>query len=688
MKSIDLTSKLLATENLTIVRTNSSTAYFDTESRVLNLPLWKDMTDELESMLSAHEVGHALFTTGDDWINEIKKIESKTEQSVLKGYFNVVEDARIEKLMKRKYPGLRKTFGTGYTQLVERDFFKIKNRDVDSMLLIDRINLYFKIGSLFDVDFSEEEMEYVERVDRAETIEEAIAVAKDLIEFAKKQKSETDQEEEIEDLEFDVRRRQNQNPDEEDEAGRDTGELEEDEEDESIEDLKSETDENLNQSLEQSTDLTTKYFYHEYITTIANDPIIDYKTVLNETNGVENYIPSYHRDRFDAFMIESERVVNYLVKEFEMRKSAQAYRRAQVSKSGSLNLNKLHSYQLTDDIFKRVTTIPNGKNHGMVFLLDWSGSMSNVIESTVKQVINLAMFCRRVNIPFEVYAFSDRHPRGRERNGTFNAEKNANLREELSETKDKNVIFTDGHFSLLNLFSSKMSNADFKKAAFRFSVPPTYYAEYYHLHGTPLNDALLQMLDFIPKYKKSNNIEKLTFITLTDGEGGNLCTSLRYGFSRSIYENGTGARLKAKHFVNDRVTGKSYEVSSFPGKHTETLLRMIKSRYDVTTIGFHLTTSSMHNVIRAYRSHFETPYTQVEIDAIRSGMRKEGFYSLMDTGRDELFVVQDSSTNIIDAELDVDGKASAATIARKFGKMLNNKKHSRILLDRFINHVA
>ena len=32
-----------------------------------------------------------------------------------------------------------------------------------------------------------------------------------------------------------------------------------------------------------------------------------------------------------------------------------------------------------EDIFKRLSIIPDAKNHGMILLLDWSGSMANVI---------------------------------------------------------------------------------------------------------------------------------------------------------------------------------------------------------------------------------------------------------------------------------------------------------------------
>ena len=73
----------------------------------------KDMAMYLVyDLLVGHEVGHALFTPDEDWIQQVK---------VPPQFVNVVEDARIEKLMKRKYAGLAKTFFNGYKELNEED---------------------------------------------------------------------------------------------------------------------------------------------------------------------------------------------------------------------------------------------------------------------------------------------------------------------------------------------------------------------------------------------------------------------------------------------------------------------------------------------------------------------------------------------------------------------------------------
>ena len=96
---------------------------------------------------------------------------------------------------------------------------------------------------------------------------------------------------------------------------------------------------------------------------------------------------------------DSMRTVNYLLKEFEMKKSADSYQRASVAKTGVLDTNKLFSAKYNDDVFKRNLTIPEGKNHGLVMIIDWSGSMANNIFGCIKQVIELTLFCKKVNIP-------------------------------------------------------------------------------------------------------------------------------------------------------------------------------------------------------------------------------------------------------------------------------------------------
>jgi hypothetical protein len=59
--SSELGAKLLANEDISVIRARVSTASFDIKNRVLTLPQWKDLTVTVEGMLIGHEVGHALY---------------------------------------------------------------------------------------------------------------------------------------------------------------------------------------------------------------------------------------------------------------------------------------------------------------------------------------------------------------------------------------------------------------------------------------------------------------------------------------------------------------------------------------------------------------------------------------------------------------------------------------------------
>ena len=143
-------AKLLATEDIVVEHKHVETAQFNTDTRVLILPIWEKASNDVYDMLVGHEVGHALFTPNQD-----------PPKHVPHQFMNVVEDARIEKLMKRKYLGLAKSFYKGYSELNDQDFFELDGEDISSFNLADRANLYFKIGSFLNLSFSTPEKEII-----------------------------------------------------------------------------------------------------------------------------------------------------------------------------------------------------------------------------------------------------------------------------------------------------------------------------------------------------------------------------------------------------------------------------------------------------------------------------------------------------------------------------------------------
>ena len=174
-------AKLLATEDLVVEHKKVETACFNVHTRVLTLPLWEKASNSVYDLLVSHECGHALFTPDEDWLEEHK---------IPQQFVNIVEDARVEKLMKRKYAGLAKTFFNGYKELHEDDFFSIADEDVSTMNLADRANLYFKVGNFIPLDFNVEEKEIIDLIASSETFSDTFVAAEKLYNYCKKEKQE------------------------------------------------------------------------------------------------------------------------------------------------------------------------------------------------------------------------------------------------------------------------------------------------------------------------------------------------------------------------------------------------------------------------------------------------------------------------------------------------------------------
>jgi hypothetical protein len=743
----DISTRLLAQENLLINRAPVQTASFDVKSRILTLPMWKNMTPVIEEMLKAHEVGHALYTNE----NLFTEFQSNNPKNVPFGYLNVLEDVRIEKLMKRKYPGLRKTFTAGYSELNERNFFAIKNRNISDLLLIDRINLWYKVGFKSGVKFTVSEKYLVDKIDKLESVNDVIALATSIYDFVKREndrkraerendveykKLKVEQEQDdLEDLESELLHdsemfddddwasdadfsdpEKNESDDEEDKdkltVKGNGGISEANETPEEFEDLESQTANAFARALAESADTSTEYVYVN-LPSFKNCSTIkvDYKTVLRETTEILEHIrtepnsygerdPNIDKvyDRYESFKNDTSRIVNYLIKEFEMKKAASDYKRQSVAKTGVLDTRKLASYKIREDLFKQITVTKDGFKHGMVFTIDWSGSMSDYLEETVKQLISLVTFCYRAKIPFEVYAFSDNC----NSNDIVMLQKE---REEDALLRQANTVYLGNHFKMIELFNSKATLSEFQRmcrnlyvmsCGYRSDRRPDRYGEKYQLNGTPLNEAIAWLYDYLGEFKTRHQIEKLTMIKLTDGDGGGVHRyikedgTLQY-VSGTEYRviNGKHVRIKQVGFILDKYTKKTYAFEGY--QFTNSVCKMIQDRHDAAVVGYHVIGRGrrelMYTVDRygVARNNIEQQDLAIKI---RKGFNDEMFFPVNLDGHDELFLLP-NTIKVDNTELEEDmSKLTSNQIARKFGKYLGAKKTSRVLLNRFVAAVA
>tara|TARA_B100000902_G_scaffold235855_1_gene223468 strand:+ start:40 stop:2160 length:2121 start_codon:yes stop_codon:yes gene_type:complete len=696
-------ARLLATENLIVEHRKVPTASFDVDRRVLTLPQWDKASGTVYDMLVGHEVGHALFTPNEDW---------RDLADCPKDFVNVIEDARIEKLMKRKFPGLRKSFAAGYKELNDKDFFSIQGEDTSKFSLIDRINLHFKIGASALIPFSIEEKVFVARTDIAETFEEVLQIAVDVYNFSNQteqveelpipesaEEGETDEGEEEESEEQNEEQspqsmpQGSQQPKSEPEFDEDEEEIEEEEEEEdgSQGGDHSKTQRSFDSSSENLSSRTNgrNPIYIEIPEKVElENHLVDWSLLHDWIDQNQTEAERYEvvDQEYREFRKSSQKEVNYLVKEFECRKSADAYARASQSKTGVLDTAKLHTYKYNDDIFKKVTVIPDGKNHGLLFLLDWSGSMSNEILATVKQVINLTAFCKKVQIPFEVYAFTNEWIAAKR---SMAGETNYMDYDYKGLEKNK-VYINQEFFHMMNFVSSRSNSKDYERMCLNLFREAYYYTHHvaYNatfgvgLSGTPLNEAIVMLNYIIPEFKQNNDLQKVNVCILSDGESGGAAYGHEIYLDHKDEFKVAARRIDWYQILRDRKTGRTY--TQFDGDNvTNTFIQQVRDRNPgVNVIGFRiLAGSQLTNFVGRY-ANFEG------YSAVQKQWKKEKSAIIPNpTAFTALYAI--SNTALDDTvEFNVESGAKKGEISRAFKKMLSKKATNKKLLNSFIEYVS
>ena len=694
-------ARLLATENLVVEHRRVPTASFDVDRRVLTLPNWDRASSIVYDMLVGHEVGHALFTPNEDWSNFF---------DCPKDFVNVIEDARIEKLMKRKYPGLRKSFAGGYQELNDQDFFGIAEEDTSKLSLIDRINLHFKIGAAAMIPFSIEEQVFVSRTDVAETFEEVCQIAVDVYEFSKQEKveelpsvdnqqqDEENEESETESNDAEQSVQQNTSDSVGNTTPQSTDSWDDDEEEEGDEydaGETSKTQENFDNAAKQFTDMySSNPVYIEIPESVELEEYIADWTEVHNWIDQHKYSPEYYENvdnQYYEFRKQSQKEVNYLVKEFECRKSADAYARAGQSKTGVLDTAKLHTYKYNDDIFKKVTMLPDGKNHGLLFILDWSGSMANELMATVKQLLNLTAFCKKVQIPFEVYAFTNEYYAVRR---ALSGKDEYMSNEEfysLRDVKEGEVFLGKGMFHMMNFISSRSNAREYErmcKNLFREAYSYRYYVEYRStpgigLSGTPLNEAVIMMNYIVPQFKKNNDIQKVNVCILSDGE------SCQAAYGRKFYNDHRDEyyvrprRIEYNVCLRDRKTGRVYTNLSEWGRSTNVFIQQLRDRNpSVNVLGFRILPGSQ---LTSFVSNYGD---SAQYDKVQKQWKKEKSAIILNPQAYSALYAISSKSIESETSFDVESGAKKGEISRAFKKMLGSKSTNKKLLSSFIEYVA
>jgi hypothetical protein len=722
-------AKLLATENITVQHSASAkTAWFDVKNRILMLPIWKEMSEDLYDMLVVHEVGHALDTPGADFADQIKAIGARLGQTsmralaAIKGFVNVIEDARIDKRQKRRFPGARRNYIKGYQELIDRDFFGTSTKDVNSMAFIDRLNIYCKGGAMLGIKFTAEEKAMLRRVEDAETFEEVLALSEEIYRWSKEQmedmpegdepkkakgKSE-ESDEDSDDYEFG----ESDDETEEDDDGTPSSGYSDDSDDEDSDENEDErngsastekdedededdngagsTQDNVPESetdsawQKKSEDLVLDSEYDYVYTKLPkiaqyDNMVHDYKIVLAEqrreltaSRWDQEWLAEIRKELVQ-FKNSENSALSFMVKEFEMRKSADEYSRTSTAKTGMLDTNKLHSYRYNDDLFRRITTVATGKNHGFVMFVDWSGSMEQNLRKTVRQLLSLVMFCKRVQIPFEVYSFRSVNSIDLNKSPAAGMFTSFNGEMEINR------------FVARNLLSSRMKIQELNDAMYHlFIMANRGYMSCDGLTSTPLNPCIVAASEIVNRFKAKSKVQVVNTVFLTDGDSDCISGSV-YGLAH------TSAKSR-KYIIQDDITKKSYELPARRWSNmasdnhviTPIFLKILKERTGCNLIGFFINSNGFSRVYERYHGRASADH----IAKAKKCWSDNGFFGVTSAGYDEYYIINDKNFDVSSGKLEIETNASNRRIATAFAKFSEKKTVSRVLLSQIVKRIA
>jgi hypothetical protein len=677
LTTTSIVAKLLARENITVLKGNYQTASFDTRNRVLYLPLLNNkISKDCADMFVGHEVGHALYTP----VETVEQFKT-AHPDIPFSFLNIVEDVRIERMIQETYPGLLTSFNRAYAELIQMDIFNIQGRDLNELQFVDRLNLHAKIGTLLSIPLSDSERAFYRKCYEAKTIDEVVALTVELFKLHTEAKKDED--------EISVNSKSDDKPDELEQMGGESvkepseeksdeiGEGESDDSVDSTEDGESKpgsgTSAGRGDSLRSETDDAISKFFQKNLETkefsivsapprdVALTTVIPYqklKGYREEYQKSQNDISAYD-SKISELLIDLEREATVLVSEFNMRAAASNYQRTAQARTGNIDTNALHRYKIAEDIFKVLTIEPNQQNHGMVFFVDYSGSMTtnNAIVSVLRQAITLSLFCRKLSIPFDVYGFTS---------GSNHVSERARRAEKLLDTTVPNRVLLGTDTKIFQLVSSTHSSADFKTAVkmlagqvvtnFRYT-PCSNMVE--HIGGTPLAETLIVAHDIVKDFRIKHKVENMNVVFLTDGDGGALSANTRIHMTTYMMLHGRQITFRSRIFED--VYGA--------------LVENLRITQGCKVIGYFVVPMN-HGAIT--KSSIQT---KIPFDTLKNTLKESGFIRCNAHNYDEYYLIRPVvESDDIDPFADVTDESSIKQIARSMLSAGKNTQKNKALL--------
>jgi hypothetical protein len=747
-------ARLLSKENISVQHGKYSTAFFDVKNRVLGLPIWKDRGKDVYDLLVGHEVGHALYTPSNgldhplpcnkDYLNIVEDVRiERMIQATYPGLVGVFRRAysslnadnffgTADKDIAALPVGDRVNLKAKLGSLVNITFTEVEKPIVDQVMAVqtweDVVAAAIALQNLAQAQNSSDDSKSVDSEDEA-------------IEYAKPEEADPTAATQSIDTKTDAGDDGDGDGSEENDSDKSDksdadGSEENDSKDSSNDDGTKDKDDTSAKERPTATttsqfskeskgtvpEITTNAHFEQMSKTMVEDEkhtketiyaclpsnksiesmVISSKTIFagrdarlalasqNGTSGGPAEIGGAFDHKFKDFMGTTKKFVSVLSKEFEMRKAAYQYSRATVSQTGVLNVNKLHAYKISDDIFNSVTQLANAKSHGMMMFVDYSYSMNMVLPFVLKHIINLSLFCKSTGIPFQVYGFT----------GDNDSRAYVDPYDQTLGRKDSEIIVDNA--VILDLINSKMSKADFNRSIrdlYAQSTSMYYASKYERLGNTPLNETIIAAHKLVKEFKLTHNVQKMTTVFLTDGVGQNMRHFVNEEYNGKRCGRGYETRY---NFV---LNGRRVCTHSIRGGNdiTSELMENLKITTGTKTIGFFIpsnNTNAQRNVVRALQSvktpgvidhstQYTSAYSMWQTKMSKQYRKNKSVNIEKCFGYDQYFVVASGTDLDTETEdLDINEGMTRSKMAKAFSEFSKSKQINRVFVSKFAETIS
>jgi hypothetical protein len=411
---------------------------------------------------------------------------------------------------------------------------------------------------------------------------------------------------------------------------------------------------------------------------------------------------------YSDFRRKNERFISLLAKEFEMRKAADKFSKAKTSSTGDIDVSRVFKYQIDDNIFKKVMRVPKGKSHGLILLLDKSGSMSENLGASYEQILVLATFCRKVNIPFAAYGFGNAdHVR---ETIDFKEESGTGRSYDCFTEKNREMYLSSVY--LREMINSKMSNSEFSKATKnilclmnawsggRYSRGSNFYRPTSDsLSNTPLTEAMIACQSIIKEFRTVNNLDIVNLCVVHDGDADDVNS-----YHNTNDDSGTRNFFNASYqnvFLCDKKNKIQQEVPEGEDGIRIAISKWLAKTTGVKIIGFYLSPNyNMKNALRRRlfndeinelrkaprENFFQLKETYAKYMKL---IRKDKFLESKNSGYESFFILPGGGDlSIEDEDFEAPAKVTTSTLTKAFSKYTKNRQVNRVLVSRFISMIA